>query len=386
MSDNPKFCEECGASIINAIKFCTNCGANLNDLQADEKEKIIEKTTKQEFLAKYKGKKILDHIDKINSNGIGNESRLYSIYKIIESKQELTDEDFEYLIECSNKFNDKKGSILKPKSAIKQTKHSNSFAERSASSIFKKVGIGIGGIFVFFLIIGIVVGISSNSNDSQSNNLISEENKVLKAFNEKNMIVTKISNALKDATFSLGEEYIVKVDAKTSKYSYDILDIVKDTQGVVNIWADDKIKTIEVASSYQSDKDSVSLAALTIGLIEEQIIPSTRWERDTNTTLLEWIGNSMEKGLNENSIIVDNKLVSYSNIIIIDEYPGLTFLIVKIDYDKNEISIKPKNELSDPTISASRSEYCEALKQWNKDYEGIEWLTEETLNEYERLC
>jgi len=50
---------------------------------------------------------------------------------------------------------------------------------------------------------------------------------------------------------------------------------------------------------------------------------------------------------------------------------------------KNEIN---RELTSDFKLQSPKSDYCEALKQWNEDYEGIEWLTEETKNEYEKFC
>lgn len=50
---------------------------------------------------------------------------------------------------------------------------------------------------------------------------------------------------------------------------------------------------------------------------------------------------------------------------------------------KNEIN---PNLTTDFEPQLAKDDYCEALKQWNRDYEGIEWLTEETINEYEKFC
>lgn len=50
---------------------------------------------------------------------------------------------------------------------------------------------------------------------------------------------------------------------------------------------------------------------------------------------------------------------------------------------QNEIS---SDMTSDSKLQFTKTDYCEALKQWNKDYEGSEWLTEETINEYEKFC
>ena len=50
-----------------------------------------------------------------------------------------------------------------------------------------------------------------------------------------------------------------------------------------------------------------------------------------------------------------------------------------------------RNEIN-PDLSSNfesqsaKSDYCEALKQWNKDHEGIEWLTKEAINQYEKFC
>lgn len=50
-----------------------------------------------------------------------------------------------------------------------------------------------------------------------------------------------------------------------------------------------------------------------------------------------------------------------------------------------------KNEINPDLVTdfepqSAKADYCEALRQWNEDYEGIEWLTEETINEYEKVC
>jgi len=171
MSD-PKFCGKCGFSLPKNVKFCTNCGTKISDLQEDEKESIA-KTTKQDFLTKYYGKKILEYIDEINNNGIGNQERLYSIYKVLENKKELTDEELEYLIECSDEFNSKVSRKTRVKPA--QQRYSSSYAFGFSSSLVKKVAMVIGGIFGIFIGIGIIAVSFDDSNDSQSNIISTQE-------------------------------------------------------------------------------------------------------------------------------------------------------------------------------------------------------------------
>jgi len=36
--------------------------------------------------------------------------------------------------------------------------------------------------------------------------------------------------------------------------------------------------------------------------------------------------------------------------------------------------------------TSAMSEYCSALKEWNVQYKGVNWLTAETTNEYNKLC
>jgi len=73
MSNKPKFCGKCGSSLKDNVKFCTNCGTEIN---SDVK---IQRTTRDEFLNKYYGTKILDHINEIIQANIGDKQRLEAI-------------------------------------------------------------------------------------------------------------------------------------------------------------------------------------------------------------------------------------------------------------------------------------------------------------------
>ena len=99
MPHSSKFCSKCGSSVNDDSKYCTNCGTEIN------KEISIRRTTRDEFLNRYRGTKILDHINDIINANMGDRQRLETIHNLIENKQELDYVNFYYLKECSDKYN-----------------------------------------------------------------------------------------------------------------------------------------------------------------------------------------------------------------------------------------------------------------------------------------
>ena len=154
MSNKPKFCGKCGSSLKDNVKFCTNCGTEIN---SDVK---IQRTTRDEFLKKYYGTKILDHINEIIQANIGDKQRLEAIYHLIENKQELDYVNFYYLKECSDKYN-----TINPNQTIPKQHTSK---KKLSLSNYKLVGIAI--MMIFISIIVIAASVSSDNHNSNGKN------------------------------------------------------------------------------------------------------------------------------------------------------------------------------------------------------------------------
>jgi hypothetical protein len=152
LSNEPKFCGKCGTSLKDNVRFCTNCGTEIN---ADI---AIKRITRDEFLNRYHGTRILDHINEIINSNIGDKQRLEAIHHLIESKQELDYVNFFYLKECSDKYN----TITKPSEI---TTRPNIPKRKTTFSKYKIIGIMVIAVFVSM----IVISASISSNDSDSN-------------------------------------------------------------------------------------------------------------------------------------------------------------------------------------------------------------------------
>jgi len=147
---------------------------------------------------------------------------------------------------------------------------------------------------------------------------------------EKDQLISKISDVLKKANFVIGDE-IVDVEDK-NWYRYTIFDSKGNERGVLDIHADHKIRKVEALTTFTSNEASLKTAFLILYLIEEQIIPTEEWKSEIGKNFMLWIGDSMTKGLREDSITIDNKKVSYSIAIREDSVGVFAFAV---DYDTN---------------------------------------------------
>jgi len=114
-------------------------------------------------------------------------------------------------------------------------------------------------------------------------------------------------------------------------------------KGVAGFWAEDKITDDEFGEGLSF-------------LIEEDIIKVPKIESLKQQVIqLESKVNQLEQ---ENTQLQNQQKSSSSNLDIIAEKKS----------------------------SVGMTEYCKALKDWNVEYQGVEWLTAETTNEYNKLC
>ena len=163
MSHSSKFCSKCGSSVNDDSKYCTNCGTEIN------KEISIRRTTRDEFLNRYRGTKILDHINDIINANMGDRQRLESIHNLIENKQELDYVNFYYLKECSDKYN-----TINPNNAMpRQSSYASKRIKFPTISRIKIIAIAV-IVIMSVIVIGASIG-SSNSNHNDKNKDESEK-------------------------------------------------------------------------------------------------------------------------------------------------------------------------------------------------------------------
>jgi hypothetical protein len=148
---------------------------------------------------------------------------------------------------------------------------------------------------------------------------------------EKDQLISKISDVLKEANLVIGDELVDKDN--TNWYRYTIFDSKGNEMGLLDVYADHKIRKVEALMTFASNEASLKIAILTLFVIEEQIIPTEKWESEIGKNFLLWIGDSMGKGLEEDSITIDNKKVSYNSVIREDFPVGV--LSFTVDYDTN---------------------------------------------------
>lgn len=127
------------------------------------------------------------------------------------------------------------------------------------------------------------------------------------------------------------EDRSVKIEDGTTRVSYSLYNDNNEAVGSVVMSKDGSgIVSLAIATPYDIDIESIQDALWILNSAVSTLVPIEDWENEEDTTFLVWLTETIQEGVDNKNIVINDKRVVYSNNK--DNFPDFGIFVIGIIY------------------------------------------------------